>query len=79
LSGAHWAIVPVLLMAGTASGQDAPKADPVEANLSRQWQAAQTGQQNVAEALSALVEAYRKEKARADAAEVKLKAAETPK
>lgn len=65
--------VVAVLLSTAASAQEPPKPDPLEANLAQQWQAAQTGQQNVADALGKLLEAYRKEKARADAAEAKLK------
>lgn len=63
----------LLLLAVPALAQE--KTDPIEVGLAQQWQAAQTGQQNVADALGKLLEAYRKEKARADAAEAKLKTA----
>ena len=67
------AAICLALFGVTVGAQELPKPDPLEANLAAQWQAAQTGQQNVAEALGKLIEAYRKEKARADAAEAKLK------
>ncbi len=67
----------LILLAGAASAQEPQepqrKPDPLETNLVQQWQAAQTGQQNVGDAMSKLVEAYRRERARADAAEAKLK------
>ena len=54
-----------VLLAFAAAAQQ-PQADAIESALAQQWQAAQTGQQNVAEALSRMIEVRRKE--RADAA-----------
>lgn len=62
----------MVLLSTVAGGQEAAR-DPVEVSLVQQWQAAQVGQQNVADALTKLLDAYRREKARADAAEAKLR------
>jgi hypothetical protein len=61
-----------------AAAQDKP-ADPVEVALADEWQANRIGQQHLADAMVKLMDAYRKEKARADAAEAKLKQGEQAK
>lgn len=61
------------LLAFAASAQETAKPDPIETAIAQEWQGMQLGQQHVADALGKLVEAFRKEKARADAAEAKLK------
>ena len=75
----HFAVIVTLLSvvgaALAAMAQEPPRPDPLETNLAAQWQASQTAQQNVADAITKLLEAYRQQKARADAAETKLKAA----
>jgi hypothetical protein len=47
--------------------------DPIEAALIDDWQAARTAQQHLAEAMVKMLDAYRREKARADDAEARLK------
>lgn len=61
------------LVAFAALAEEPAKPDPIESALAQEWQGMQLGQQHVADALGKLVEAYRKEKARADDAEAKLK------
>ena len=52
-----------------------PTRDPLEIALIQQWQAAQTGQQNVGEAVSRLLEAWRKDRAALAEAKAEIKAA----
>lgn len=62
-------VLALLLAASPAVAQTPSPASPEEQNLLAQWQAAQTGQQNVASAVERLVAALRE--ARADAAKAK--------
>lgn len=67
-----------VLAAFAASAEESAKPDPIESAIAQEWQGMQLGQQHVADALGKLLEAYRKEKARADVAEAKLKAQTEP-
>lgn len=67
-----------VLAAFAASAEESAKPDPIESALAQEWQGMQLGQQHVADSLGKLLEAYRKEKARADVAEAKLKAQTEP-
>lgn len=53
----------LILLAGPALAQQPPAQDPLETALAQQWQAAQTLQGNVGEAVGKMLEAWRRDRA----------------